>query len=113
MSDRLTMTPEAMAQRIDPSLPEKTKEELPADSGAALMPISETNQPDQNNSRSSDLAFLSEIIAGTVDDILSPELGDEMAAIFERNADDAEVESLLEQAIAAYQKAMEQATAAL
>ena len=113
MSDRLTMTPEAMAQRIDSSLPEKTKEELPADSGAALMPISETNQPDQNNSRSSDLAFLSEIIAGTADDILSPELGDEMVAIFERNADDAEVESLLEQAIAAYQKAMEQATAAL
>jgi len=113
MSDRLTMTPEALAQRIDSSLPEKTTEELPADSGAVLMPKSETDQHNQNNSRSSDLAFLSEIIAGTVDDILSPELGDEMAAIFERNVDDAEIESLLEQAIAAYQKAMEQATAAL
>lgn len=113
MSDRLTMTPEALAQRIDSSLPEKTTEELPADSGAALMPTSQTDQPVQNNSRPSDLAFLSEIIAGTVDDILSPELGDEMAAIFERNVDDAEIESLLEQAIAAYQKAMEQATAAL
>lgn len=114
MSDRLTMGPEALAQRIDSSLPEKTTEELPANSGTPEAQASqEEHQPETSNQRSSDLAFLSEIIAGTVDDILAPELGDEMAAIFERNVDDSEIESLLEQAIAAYQKAMEQATAAL
>lgn len=113
MSDRLLMTPESLAQRIDSALPDKAKEGFPDGGSDAALPESNTDQPDPNKTRLSDLKFLGEIINGTVADILSPELGDEMVAIFERNADDAEVESLLEQAIAAYQKAMEQATAAL
>ncbi|QFY42989.1 hypothetical protein F6R98_10485 [Candidatus Methylospira mobilis] len=58
-----------------------------------------------------DLALLHSVIDGTVADILSPELGEQMAATFERNQDNAEFMELFNRAVNAYTAAMMAATA--
>lgn len=58
-----------------------------------------------------DAAFLQTVIDGTVEDILAPELGDQIAAIYERHAEDPQMLVLIEQAAMAYEKAALEATA--
>ena len=95
---------------------DKTLDQLVADIDAYLAQESEM-QPEQptpeSAAQSDDRSFLESIINNTVADILAPELGDQIGAVYERNAEDAEMLSLIEQAVMAYQRAMEQATASL
>lgn len=67
------------------------------------------SKDDLNNNP--DAAFLQTVIDGTVEDILAPELGDQIAAIYERHAEDPQMLVLIEQAVMAYEKAMLAATA--
>lgn len=60
-----------------------------------------------------DTAFLQSVIDGTVADILAPELGSQIGAVYERNIDNPQILPLIEQAVMAYQRAMEQATSSL
>lgn len=69
--------------------------------------------PQESPALAEDREFLESILNNTVPDILAPELGDQIGAVYERNAEDAEMLSLIEQAVMAYQRAMEQATASL
>ncbi|SUD59819.1 Uncharacterised protein [Ectopseudomonas oleovorans] len=103
--------------------PEPEPEALPAE----LLPDAEpatpeptpepTMQPEpvpqESPALAEDREFLESILNNTVPDILAPELGDQIGAVYERNADDAHMLSLIEQAVMAYQRAMEQATASL
>lgn len=103
--------------------PEPEPEALPAE----LLPDAEpatpeptpepTMQPEpvpqESPALAEDREFLESILNNTVPDILAPELGDQIGAVYERNAEDAEMLSLIEQAVMAYQRAMEQATASL
>ncbi len=86
----------------------------PASTGAQQEPEMQPQQPSPEiGAKTEDRSFLESILNNTVTDILAPELGDEIGAIYERNAEDAEMLSLIEQAVMAYQRAMEQATASL
>lgn len=90
----------------------------PAEPESAAEPTPEpTMQPEpapqESPALTEDREFLESILNNTVPDILAPELGDEIGAVYERNADDAHMLSLIEQAVMAYQRAMEQATASL
>lgn len=69
--------------------------------------------PQESTVKGDDRRFLESILNNTVADILAPELGDQIGTVYERNAEDAEMLSLIEQAVMAYQRAMEQATASL
>lgn len=103
--------------------PEPEPEALPAE----LLPDAEpatpeptpepTMQPEpvpqESPALTEDREFLESILNNTVPDILAPELGDQIGVVYERNADDAHMLSLIEQAVMAYQRAMEQATASL
>ncbi|MGL5224877.1 MAG: hypothetical protein ACRC8Q_06045, partial [Aeromonas sp.] len=60
-----------------------------------------------------DATFLQSVIDGTVPDMLSPELADDIAAVLEHHAEDPAMEALLEGAVTAYQTAMLNATADL
>ncbi|MGL5450964.1 MAG: hypothetical protein ACRDBT_00910, partial [Aeromonas sp.] len=60
-----------------------------------------------------DATFLQSVIDGTVPDMLSPALADDIAAVLERHAEDPAMEALLEGAVTAYQTAMLNATADL
>jgi hypothetical protein len=60
--------------------------------------------------RRQDREFLQSVIDGTVPDIHSPDLADQILAIMERQAGDAETEEMIEQAGAAYERAMLSAT---
>lgn len=74
----------------------------------------QTEQPSpESGAKTDDRRFLESILSNTVPDILAPELGDQIGEVYERNAEDAEMLSLIEQAVMAYQRAMEQATASL
>lgn len=92
--------------------------EAPRTAPAPVEALQETEmQPVQPTpesvAQSDDRSFLESILNNTVADILAPELGDQIGAVYERNAEDAEMLSLIEQAVMAYQRAMEQATASL
>lgn len=60
---------------------------------------------------SEDAAFLQSVVSGAVADILSPETGDKITAVLERNIENEDMAELLEQAVMAYQTQVEQATA--
>ncbi|WMC11768.1 hypothetical protein PU634_05215 [Oceanimonas pelagia] len=72
---------------------------------------SSVNQEGEPSPAEADTAFLQSVIDGAVPDMLAPELGDEIAAVLERHADNPDMEALLEQAVMAYQTAMLNATA--
>lgn len=67
----------------------------------------------ESSSQAADRTFLESILNNTLPDILAPELGDQIGEVFERNSEDEQMLSLIEQAVMAYQRAMEQATASL
>lgn len=67
-------------------------------------------EPEQQSTENEDKSFLESVINGTVEDILSPELGEKIEAVLERNVDNVEMAGTLEKAVMAYQAAMEQAT---
>lgn len=91
-----------------PEVPAVTEPEPPkADDLPAQEPVQESS------SQAADRTFLESILNNTVPDILAPELGDQIGEVFERNAEDEQMLSLIEQAVTAYQRAMEQATASL
>ena len=91
------------AEEHAPTAPEPTPE-------PAMQP---EPAPQESPALTEDREFLESILNNTVPDILAPELGDQIGAVYERNADDAHMLSLIEQAVMAYQRAMEQATASL
>ena len=75
---------------------------------SAEVPVME--EPEQQSTENEDKSFLESVINGTVEDILSPELGEKIEAVLERNVDNVEMAGTLEKAVMAYQAAMEQAT---
>ncbi len=92
--------------------------EAPRTAPAPATPRQETDMqpvqpPQESTVKGDDRRFLESILNNTVADILAPELGDQIGTVYERNAEDAEMLSLIEQAVMAYQRAMEQATASL
>jgi hypothetical protein len=64
-----------------------------------------------NPQKDADRALFQSVIGGAVPDMLSPDLGREMIAAYERNQSDAEMTALAEQAMDAYEQAMLEAEA--
>lgn len=67
--------------------------------------------PQQDPAKAADTALYQSVIDGTVADILAPELADELEAAYNRHAGDAEMDAMFEQAVNAYQSALDVATA--
>jgi len=63
--------------------------------------------------KTADRALFQSVIDGTVADMLSADLADQLEAAFNRNQDDAALVALFEQAVNAYQNAMMTATAGI
>ncbi len=57
--------------------------------------------------------YLQSIIDGTVDDILSPQVGQKMEEIYERTQQNPDIQALLEKALGSYQQAVVQASSQL
>ena len=93
------------------TIPEVSAVTEPEPPKADDLPAQEPVQ--ESSSQAADRTFLESILNNTVPDILAPELGDQIGEVFERNAEDEQMLSLIEQAVTAYQRAMEQATASL
>jgi hypothetical protein len=73
-------------------------------------------EPDQQAvepEKQADTDYLQSIIDQTIADPLASDIADKLGEIFGRNAGDAEMETLIEQAAMAYQNAVMQATANL
>ena len=101
-------TPEGNLQARDPRQADLELKAVSAEPTMQPEPV-----PQESPALAEDREFLESILNNTVPDILAPELGDQIGAVYERNAEDAEMLSLIEQAVMAYQRAMEQATASL
>lgn len=84
--------------------------ELIAATAAAVAAASSRSD---SNQLGADKALFQSVIDGTVADILSPALADDMEAAFLRHESNPEIAGLFEQAVNAYQAAMLTATAAL
>lgn len=89
--------------------------ELPGVDPEAAPSAASNDTPDSPESqeetmRRQDREFLQSVIDGTVPGIHSPDLADQILAIMERQAGDAETEGMIEQAGAAYERAMLSAT---
>lgn len=69
--------------------------------------------PDDKDQSANDRALFQSVIDGTVADILSPTLADDLEAAYNRHAEDSDMAALFEQAVNAYQTAMLAATANL
>lgn len=67
-------------------------------------------ESEEETMRRNDRQFLQSVIDGTVSDILSPELADQIIAVMERQSGDSEMEALIERAGTAYERAMLNAT---
>ena len=89
-------------------LPATTEEPSPEPDAANDAP--EAPESEEKTMRRQDREFLQSVIDGTVPDIHSPDLADQILAIMERQAGDAETEEMIEQAGAAYERAMLSAT---
>lgn len=71
-------------------------------------------EPSQDTSqKAADRTLFQSVIDGTVDDMLAPELADQLEAAYNRHSNDQEMLGLFEQAVNAYQDAMLTATAGL
>lgn len=110
------VAPEPEATPI-PQASEPEQAEQPVAPTVEADPVIEDEQSAEpvaeGSQKQSDLSLLESVINGTVEDILSPELGDQIAEVVERNIEDEGMSDLLEKAVMAYQSAMEQATAEL
>ncbi len=63
--------------------------------------------------RAADVALLDQVIAGTLPDLLEPELADQLEAVFNRYPEDAAMLVKWEEALAAYEQAALKATESL
>jgi len=81
--------------------------------GADDVQVPPAAAPASDPQKDADRALFHSVIDGTVPDILAPDLADSLAAAYDRNQGDAELVTLFEQAVAAYQSAMLAATSAL
>ncbi|MCZ0926437.1 hypothetical protein L0636_00860 [Halomonas janggokensis] len=93
-----------------PEGPEAIGIDAEAAVSAATNDTPEAPESQEETMRRQDREFLQSIIDGTVPDIHSPDLADQILAIMERQAGDAETEEMIEQAGAAYERAMLSAT---
>jgi hypothetical protein len=93
-----------------PSLePEPAAEPEPVEPEAMTEPDQQAVEPEKQ----ADTDYLQSIIDQTIADPLASDIADKLGEIFGRNAGDAEMETLIEQAAMAYQNAVMQATANL
>ncbi|MGO2878513.1 MAG: hypothetical protein ACTIDT_01015 [Halomonas sp.] len=90
--------------------PEAIGNDPDAAQSAATNDAPEAPESQEETMRRQDREFLQSVIDGTVPDIHSPELADQILAIMERQTGDAETEEMIEQAGAAYERAMLSAT---
>lgn len=90
--------------------PEAIGNDADAALSAATNDAPEAPESQEETMRRKDREFLQSVIDGTVPDIHSPDLADQILAIMERQAGDAETEEMIEQAGAAYERAMLSAT---
>lgn len=90
--------------------PEAIGNDPDAAQSAATNDAPEAPESQEETMRRQDREFLQSVIDGTVPDIHSPDLADQILAIMERQAGDAETEEMIEQAGAAYERAMLSAT---
>lgn len=67
-------------------------------------------ESEEETMRRNDRQFLQSVIDGTAPGMLSPEMADQILAVMERQTGDAEIEGLIEQAGASYERAMLNAT---
>ena len=93
-------------QNMDALVFEKLKAMVPAADAPNPTPT-----PQQDPARAADTALYQSVIDGTVADILSPELADELEAAYNRHAGDPEMDAMFERAVNAYQSALDVATA--
>ena len=73
------------------------------------VPLEQLRREDQSPAdpqKDADRALFQSVIDGAVPDMLSPDLGREMIAAYERNQADAELIALAEQAMDIYEQAM-------
>jgi hypothetical protein len=90
--------------------PEAAGNDPDAALSAATNDTPDSPESQEETMRRQDREFLQSVIDGTVPDIHSPDLADQILAIMERQAGDAETEEMIEQAGAAYERAMLSAT---
>ena len=81
--------------------------------GALLLQNGGSAAPESDPQKDADRALFQSVIDGTAQNILAPELADELEVAYLRNQEDPEAAALFEQAVIAYQAAMMAATSSL
>lgn len=107
--DGLGSTAEMSADELKDWLP-SAAEKTPATGKKEEAEPSPAPEPEGDTVRQQDRDFLQSVIDGTAPDMLSPELADRILAVMERQSGDSETEAMIEQAGAAYERAMLNAT---